>query len=178
MIITILTGSYNLAGTSNTLVDEFIHGASENECEINRFDTAHLNINPCTGCNTCGMDGECVFDDNMKEILDSVLKSDLVVFATPIYYFAMTAPLKACIDRFYSCTMNISSKGLKTVLITTCWNTDDSTVNPVIWHYEKMVDYMNYRDKGRIIGKGCGTVNMIPDDLLIDAYNLGKKLTE
>lgn len=178
MIITILTGSYNLEGTSNTLVDEFIRGASENGSEIHRFDTAHLNINPCTGCNTCGMDGECVFDDDMKEVLSSVLKSDLVVFATPIYYFSMTAPLKACIDRFYSRTMDVSSKGLKTVLITTCWNTDDSTVNPVIWHYEKMVDYMNYEDKGRIIGKGCGTVSMMPNNFLTEAYNLGKNASK
>lgn len=178
MIITILTGSYNLEGTSNTLVNEFIRGANENTCEIHRFDTAHLNITPCTGCNTCGMDGECVYDDDMKEILNTILKSDLIVFATPIYYFAMTAPLKACIDRFYSRTMNVSSKRLKTVLITTCWNMDDSTVNPVIWHYEKMVDYMNYENNGMIIGKGCGTVNMMPNKFLTEAYNLGKKVTE
>ncbi|RAP50837.1 MAG: FMN reductase [Methanosphaera sp. SHI613] len=176
MIITILTGSYNLNGTSNTLVNEFIRGASENGHEIHRYDTAHLDIHACTGCNRCGMDGECIFDDDMNEILKSILKSDLIVFATPIYYFAMTAPLKACIDRFYSQTMRISSKGLKSVLITTCWNTDDSTVNPVIWHYEKMVDYMNYENMGRIIARGSGTVNMMPKHFLTDSYELAKKL--
>ncbi|MBE6494629.1 MAG: hypothetical protein E7Z84_08520 [Methanosphaera stadtmanae] len=72
--------------------------------------------------------------------------------------------------------MKISSKRLKTALITTCWNTDDSTVNPIIWHYEKMVDYMNYEDLGRIIGKGCGTVGMMPQHFYNDAYELGKNL--
>jgi hypothetical protein len=72
--------------------------------------------------------------------------------------------------------MRISSKGLKSVLITTCWNTDDSTVNPVIWHYEKMVDYMNYENMGRIIARGSGTVNMMPKHFLTDSYELAKKL--
>ncbi len=176
MKITVLTGSYNLNGTSNTLVDEFIRGANESGHTINRFDTAHLKINACTGCNHCGMDGNCVFDDDMQEILESVLSSDMIVFASPIYYFAITAPLKATIDRFYSKTMRISNKRLKTAFIITCWNTDDSTVNPAIWHYEKMVDYMNYEDQGRIIGKGCGTVSMIPQHFYKDAYELGKQL--
>ena len=70
MKIVILTGSYNLHGTSNTLIDEFIRGAKENGNEIVRFDTAHLNIHPCIGCNHCGMDGDCVFKDDMVKILD------------------------------------------------------------------------------------------------------------
>lgn len=176
MNITILTGSYNLEGTSNTLVDEFIKGAKTNGHDIKRFDTAHLKIKSCTGCNHCGMDGECVFNDDMKEILDSVEETDMLVFATPVYYFAMTAPLKATIDRFYSRTMKISSKRLKTALISTCWNTDDSTINPLKWHYEKMADYMNYTNVGMILAKGCGTVNMMPQHFYEEAYNLGKNL--
>ena len=94
MKIVILTGSYNLNGTSNTLVDEFIKGAKENKNEIVRFDTAKLNIHPCIGCNHCGMDGDCVFKDDMTEILDNIEDADMLVFATPVYYFAMTATLK------------------------------------------------------------------------------------
>ena len=112
MKIVILTGSYNLHGTSNTLVDEFIKGAKENGNEIIRFDTAHLNIHPCIGCNHCGMDGDCVFKDDMVKILDTVEEADMLVFVTAVYYFDMTAPLKATIDRFYSRTGRISSKRL------------------------------------------------------------------
>lgn len=176
MKITVLTGSHNLNGTSNTLVDEFIKGATISGHKIERYNTAHLNINACTGCNHCGMDGECVFKDDMTEILDSVENSDMILFASPVYYFAMTAPLKATIDRFYSRTMRISNKGLKTALITTCWNSDDSTINPIKWHYEKMVDYMNYDNQGMILAKGCGTVSMMPQHFYKEAYNLGKNL--
>lgn len=169
MKIVILTGSYNLHGTSNTLVDEFIKGAEENNNEIIRFDTAHLNIRPCIGCNHCGMDGDCVFKDDMAKILDAVEAADMLVLATPVYYFAMTAPLKATIDRFYSRTGRISYKRLRTAFIMTCWNTDDSTVEPLIVHYKKLVSYMNYKDEGMIIGKGCGTVGMMPSGIMISA---------
>ena len=176
MKIVILTGSYNLHGTSNTLVDEFIRGAKENGNEVVRFDTAHLEIHPCISCNHCGMDDDCVFQDDMVKILDEVESADMLVFATPVYYFSMTAPLKATIDRFYSRTGRISRKRLKTAYIMTCWNTDNSTVEPLIVHYKKLVNYMNYKDEGMIIGKGCGTVSMIPEHFYKEAYELGKKI--
>ena len=100
----------------------------------------------------------------------------MLVFATPVYYFAMTAPLKVVIDRFYSRTYRISDKRLKTAFIMTCWNTDNSTVEPLIVHYKKLVSYMNYKDEGMIIGKGCGTVGMMPKHFYEEAYKLGKKM--
>lgn len=176
MKITILTGSNNLRGTSNTLVEEFIKGATEKGHEIKRFNTAHLNIHPCIGCGHCGMNGNCVFKDDMPEILDQIETSDMILFATPVYYFAMTAPLKAVIDRFYSRTGRISRKHLKTAYIMTCGDTTEDTVLPLITHYKKLVDYMNYEDMGMIIGKGCGTVDMMPKHFLQESYELGKSL--
>ena len=81
MKIVILTGSYNLHGTSNTLVDEFIKGAEENNNEIIRFDTAHLNIRPCIGCNHCGMDGDMACFPSDKYNLNGTGKS---VFYLPV----------------------------------------------------------------------------------------------
>ena len=169
MKIVIVTGSNNLHGTSNTLVDEFIKGAKEKGNEIVRFDTAHLEIHPWIGCNHCGMDGDCVFKDDMVQILDEVESADMLVFATPVYYFAMTAPLKATIDRFYSRTGRISSKRLRTAFIIPCLNTEDSTVEPLIVHYKKLVSYMHYIDEGMIVGKGCGTVGMMPEHFYKEA---------
>ena len=94
MKIVILTGSPHKNGTSNTLVDEFIKGASEKGHLIKRYDTAFLDIHPCIGCDHCGMNGTCAFNDDMIEILDTILASDLIVFATPIYYFVFLLKLK------------------------------------------------------------------------------------
>ena len=92
----ILKGSYNLHGTSNTLVDEFIRGAEENGNEIVRFDTAHLNIHPCIGCNHCGMDGDCVFKDDMVNILDNIEEADMLVFCNTCILFCNDSSIKSC----------------------------------------------------------------------------------
>ena len=122
------------------------------------------------------MNGNCAFKDDMLKILDSIENADMLVLATPVYYFAMTAPLKATLDRFYSRTMRISSKHLKIALITTCWNTDESTVRSVIEHYRKYTDYMHFENVGMIVGKGCGAVSMMPKLFLDEAYSLGRNL--
>lgn len=112
----------------------------------------------------------------MVKILDEVETADMLVLATPVYYFAMTAPLKATIDRFYSRTGRISRKRLRTAFIITCRNTDNSRVEPLIVHYKKLVSYMNYKDEGMIVGKGCGTVGMMPEHFYKEAYELGRKI--
>ena len=51
------------------------------------LDTAHLNIHPCIGCNRCGMDGDCVFKDDMVKILDAVEDADMLVLANTSLLF-------------------------------------------------------------------------------------------
>lgn len=69
MKIVVLTGSPHKNGTSNTLVNEFIRGAEENGHIIKRFDTPFLDIHPCIGCDHCGMNGPCVFNDDMPKMI-------------------------------------------------------------------------------------------------------------
>ena len=74
MRILVLTGSPHRRGTSNTLADEFIKGVQASGHEVIRFDTPFLNIHLCIGCDRCGMNGPCVFKDDMPHILDKILK--------------------------------------------------------------------------------------------------------
>lgn len=67
MRIVVLTGSPHKIGTSNTLVNEFVKGAEENGHNVVRFDTPFLDIHPCIGCDHCGMNGSCVFNDDMPK---------------------------------------------------------------------------------------------------------------
>ena len=102
MKITVLKGSPNINGSSNILADNLIKGAEEAGHSIKEFDTAHANISPCTGCVHCGYEGECILNDDMDIIREEILKSDMLVFATPLYYYGMSAQLKTCIGRFCS----------------------------------------------------------------------------
>lgn len=102
MKILVLTGSPRKNGNSNTLADNFIKGATEAGHEIVRFDAAQKDVHPCIACNSCGMNGPCVFKDDFEFVRKHIADADMVVFATPMYYFGFSAQLKTVIDRFYA----------------------------------------------------------------------------
>ncbi len=175
MNIVVLTGSPHKTGTSNTLVNEFIKGAEENGHTIKRFDTPFLNIHPCIGCDHCGMGGPCVFNDDMPNILDTILESDMIVFATPIYYFGFSAQIKSAIDRFYSRNGQIQSKHLKSVFIATAWNNDEQVMSGIKKHIDILIDYLNLNNVGMILAKGYGYPGADTEKKYMkEAYNLGK----
>ncbi len=91
----------------------FIDGMNENEKhDVHIIDVIDKNIKYCSGCFTCKKNGgECIYDDDMKDILDEILESDLLVFSYPLYAYGMPAPLKVLIDR----TMPLSSLAMKKV---------------------------------------------------------------
>ena len=103
MRIVVLTGSPRKNGNTNYLADQFIKGAKEAGHEVFRFNAATSEVHPCIGCNHCGMDGPCVYDDDFTNILrPEIVKADMVVFCSPMYYFGFSTQLKAVIDRFYA----------------------------------------------------------------------------
>ena len=78
--------------------------------EIRIVDIIDKHIEYCTGCFTCKRSGgECIHNDDMKELLDEVLESDLLLFSYPLYCYGMPAPIKAFADR----TMSLSSMAMK-----------------------------------------------------------------
>ena len=100
MKITVLMGSSNRNGSTSILVNEFKRGAEEagHSCEV--IDVCHSNIHPSIGCVACGYEGSCVQKDDVETIRKKLLASDMAVFATPLYYYGMSAQLKTVVDRF------------------------------------------------------------------------------
>ena len=127
MKILVLESSGNVRGSSNMLADEFIRGAEENGHEVTVYNVFRKNIKPCLGCGHCGMAGDCVLqDDYEKELKPLIIKSDMIVFVMPVYYYNWPAPLKMCIDRFYSFTMELTSMHKKTALLSVAWDNTDT----------------------------------------------------
>lgn len=109
--ILVLSGSPRIHGNSSILCDEFIRGAEEagNKCE--KIDVARMKISGCLGCGACYRNGgTCVQKDDMKEIEEKMLKADIIVLASPIYYYSMSAQLKTVIDRTYSFFRKLAGK--------------------------------------------------------------------
>ncbi len=177
MRIVVLEGSPNKKGSSNLLADAFIRGAKEAGHAVEIIDAAHVDLHPCTGCVHCGYEGPCVQKDDMELFRKQILRADMLVFVTPLYYYGMSAQLKILVDRFCAINSSIHRKNMKSALIAAAWNADDWTFEALECHYKTLVRYLNLNDRGMVLGYGCGTVSMTKQSQYPDkAYQLGKKL--
>ena len=162
--------------TSRYLAQKFVDGAKSAGHEIFVFDAANEKTNPCRGCDRCGMDGDCIFNDAIAEkLMPQMLDADLLVLVTPLYYYGMSAQLKIVVDRFYSRTTRLNNK--KSMMIATAWNSADWTMEALKTHYETLVRYMNWTDVGQVWAVGCGTRAMVERSEFGDAaYKIGATL--
>ena len=145
----------NKNSTSKFLAEKFSEGAKSKGHEIFTFDAAREETNPCQGCDSCGMDGDCIFNDAISEkLMPKMLEADLLVLVTPLYYFGFSAQMKTVIDRFYSRTGRLHGK--KSIILATAWNTADWTFTALKTHYETLVRYMEWEDVGQVWAIGCG----------------------
>ncbi len=175
MKIIVLQGSPNKKGSTAMLIGEFSRGAMESGHEVKVIDVAHANIHPCTGCVACGYEGPCVQKDDVEGIKQEILGADMLVFATPLYYYGMSAQLKIMVDRFCSFNSSLNRNNMKVALLAAGWNSEGWTFDALESHYNTLVRYLNFRDKGRVLGRGCGIVAMTRNSSYPKkAYELGK----
>ena len=177
MKIVVLLGSPNRQGSSHLLAECFRQGAQEAGHTVEIIDVAHADIHPCTGCIHCGYEGPCSQKDDMQGIRAKILDADMMVFATPLYYYGMSAQLKTLIDRFCAFNSSLHSKHMKSALLSVAWNSDDWTFDALEAHYKTLVRYLNLQDMGMVLGYGCGTPSMTKHSPYPQmAYQLGVRL--
>jgi len=177
MKITVLFASPNKNGSTAILVDNFKRGAEENGHTVGVLDVCKMNVHPCVGCVRCGYEGPCVQKDDNEIIRNTLLNTDMVVFATPLYYYGMSAQLKIVIDRFCAYNSSLNSRHLRSALLTVAWNADDWTFDALEAHYKTLVRYINFEDMGMVLGYGCGSPSMTKRSGYPEkAYQLGKRL--
>ena len=177
MNIVILQGSPNLKGSTSILAENFTMGAEEAGHKVKRLDLSKMNIKPCTGCVACGYEGPCVQKDDNEILKKEILGADMIVFATPLYYYGMSAQLKIAVDRFCSYNSSLHAKHMRSALLAVAWNADDWTFDALSAHYKTLVRYCNFNDQGMVLGYGCGTPGMTKRSRAVrDAYELGKQI--
>ena len=177
MNILVLQGSPNADGSTALLAREFARGAREAGHAVEVVDVAALDIAPCTGCVACGYEGPCALSDDFDGLRRKLLVADMLVLATPLYYYGMTAQLKTVIDRFCSSNSSITRKRLRSALLAVAWNSDDWTFDALEAHYDTLVRYLSLRDCGRVLGAGCGTTGMTARSGFPEkAYELGRAM--
>ncbi len=160
MKIVVLTGSPRRNGNSNQLADAFCAGAMDAGHKVFRYDAATLKINPCKACEWCREHGgRCISNDAMSDIYGHLLAADLLVLATPIYYFGMSAQLKAAVDRLHALSARI--KGKQAILLATCGDTEDTVADALLAHFSAICTYCEWEQVGLMIARGVYE----PDDI-------------
>lgn len=177
MKIVVLTGSPRRNGNTNHLAGQFIKGAEEAGHEVYRFDCAQRKVSSCIACNRCGMNGQCIFNDDFEELRPQLVAADMVVFATPMYYFGFSSQLKAVIDRFYALNGQIKGNVKQSALLMAYADTTPKEAEPMLSHYHTLLQYLGWKDSGSVVAAGmwpAGAVN--GTEYSRQAYELGRKL--
>ena len=177
MKIVVLTGSPRRGGNSAYLAEQFIKGARESGHDIYRYDCAFRQVEPCRACNRCGMDGPCVIKDDFDELRPRLVEADMVVFATPMYYFGMSAQMKRVIDRFYAINGQIKGASKKAAFLMTYADTSAKEAEPMLVHYRTLTDYLGWNSVGEVVAAGVWTAGSVRNtEYGEQAYQLGKSV--
>lgn len=177
MNIVVLTGSPRKNGNSTYLAEQFIKGAEEKGHKVFRFDCAFKQVEPCRACNHCGMNGPCLFNDDFQELRPRLVEADMVVFATPMYYFGISAQMKRVIDRFYAINGQIKGAPKKAAFMMTYANTSKQEAEPMLAHYYTLIDYLGWTNVGSVVASGVWTAGSVQStNYPQQAYQLGKNL--
>lgn len=109
--VLILSGSPRKDGNSDLLCSEFMRGAQESGNEVQKIFVRSKKIVPCNACYYCRDDGgKCALNDDMSEILDAMQAADVIVMASPVYFYSIDAQMKIIIDRSLARWTNIPNK--------------------------------------------------------------------
>lgn len=175
--VLVLSASPRKGGNSDLLCDQFMKGAIESGNQAEKIPVHEKKINFCIGCLTCQSNGgSCVHDDDMAEILEKMIRADVLVLATPVYFYNMDAQMKVLIDRTCPRYTEISNK--KVYLIATSTDTGPEAMDGTINGFKAALScYPDARVAGIICGTGVTDVGDIrgrPE--MAAAYEMGKSI--
>lgn len=174
--VLILSGSPRKGGNSDLLCDEFAKGAAEAGHDVEKVRVAEKNIGYCRACYGCRGTGKCVIRDDMAELLDKMVAADVLVLASPVYFYSVDAQLKALIDRCLARFMDMKNKEL--YYIATAGDTERSGLETTLACFHGFADCLpGAKEMGTVYGAGVyelGAVRVTP--MMQEAYNMGKNV--
>jgi len=138
-----------------------------------------LNIRPCQGCYVCLPGGVCKINDDMKDVRKYIMESDLIIYATPIYWFGPSGQLKLVMDRsiaFMDESYGSRIEGKKAVTLTTFADEDMDSCRPAIDIFRKTFDHLNVASAGQVNAPGCQAEGGIGQEYIDKAKALAESL--
>ncbi len=99
MLILGISASPRRGGNCEILLDKALSAAAEAGAETEKVVLSTLTISPCMGCGACDQTGKCILEDDMQDLYEKIDQADVMIFASPIYFYAVSGWAKAAIDR-------------------------------------------------------------------------------
>ena len=105
--VIVISSSPRIGGNSDTLCDEFVRGALDGDNAVVKYNLEEIRFHACKACMKCKTpEMKCFQEDGLAEVLDKMMEADVIVYATPIYYYSMCGTLKRFFDRCYPIVSN------------------------------------------------------------------------
>lgn len=175
--VLVLSASFRKHGNSDILCDQFIKGAQEAGNEVEKIYLNDKNINYCRGCGVCNTTHKCIQKDDMAEILDKMVNADVIVMATPVYFYAMNGQMKTLIDRSVPRYGEISDKDF--YFIASAADSNPQMLRRTIEGFRGFTEdcLNNAREKGIIYGTGAWQAGEIKNTpAYAEAYEMGRQI--
>ena len=190
--ILIILGGGRKKGNTAQLADAFMKGAMEAGHKTELISLNQLQVNGCIGCNACRYGKPCVQKDDFNSLVPKILEADLLVLASPLYFWTISSKIKAFIERFYCIAQEDDNPPFgryekypvhDCALLMTSADDFFWTFEQAVSYYQfTMVNYIGFRNKGMLLAGGCGDTNGNPcidkTDHLREAYEFGKGIYE
>ena len=160
-------------GNTAALIDAFTAGAEAADHTIARFDLAALDIHGCRGCLGGGRDPRhpCVQRDGMDAVYPAYMAADVVVLASPMYYWSISGQLKCAFDRLFAVAElgpDLANPVKDAVLLMAAEGDTEENFAPVRAYYKALLDCLGWKDAGIVYAGGnmaAGDIEAHPEQL-------------
>ena len=177
MNILILSGSPRRGGNTELLVEAFVKGASQKH-HVEVVSVHDYKVNPCMGCNACfkNENNACIQKDDMCLIYDKMAVADMLVIASPVYFYGLSAQLKAVIDRFHN-PIRDTYHIKKTALLLVGAASLPELFDGILAQYQLCLNFFKLEDAGHVLVRDVKDKgNIKTANALNEAFELGQQL--
>lgn len=178
--ILIVTGSPRVDGNSDLMAQAFARGAKEAGHTVVTFAAGRSNIKPCIACRTCYSKGiPCSFGDDFNKLAPLMEQADVIVLVSPVYWYDVTAQLKAAIDKLYVFSVSGRRPKIRESVLMLCGGVKEpERFDGAVQVYRRITQgSMQWKDRGVILATGCSQKGDVLNTPAIEqAYQLGRAI--
>jgi len=176
-----LLASPRKGGNTEVLLSRVIDGITDEGGEVETISLSEYPVKPIEDCSICKQSGTCTIEgtDNYKMIIDKFLEAECVIFASPVYWFSVSAQMKSFIDR-WSCSLRMMPdfqskvRGKKVAVITVHGEENPTVTQHLFGHMNLSFQYLGMDFIGKVQGKAYEKGEIIQNhEALENAYKLG-----